>query len=370
MKKVSVFAFSICILISLSSCNILKFISKPSTHPPDVSSTLPVTDSEPSVDAEQSSSESMSPAVTATVKDDTGFSAFWRQFRAAVLANNFEKLKSMTQFPLETRGLYDSDPYISISEDQFADMFSSYLNEFSGMNLTDTVYDYIKRYKNAELSWLGNTSASVSSMEFKKVDDQWKLTFIYTEVVVDNEISEGITEGQTPLTRDELDFFTDYFEQETNNGFLLSGYSEPSDINLAELFYNGAGIAYSESEMSADEINDYLKATNLPEVEFDLLKVIKSEAEAFLLEKTGVTFSDLHVPGLYLEKYDAFYWQVSDTNYNLLICDSGYKTEDGKFVIHCSAEEGIGQLVESCTVTLKKDGGHYLFVSNSIVTMY
>ena len=179
-------------------------------------------------------------------------------------------------------------------------------------------------------------------------------------------------ETQTALTQSELDYFTDYFSVSGNNGFLLSDYDSPADIDLFELFYVGAGIASSWDEIPQEEVDAYLAAIGNEEVFLDLLKVTQQQVTDFLFEKTGKVFPPENVLNgwIYLEQYDAFYTEISDTNYNFLTCDSGYKTADGLYVLHFTADEGYGQLVASCTVTLYKDGEQYLIVSNDLVTSY
>ena len=176
--------------------------------------------------------------------------------------------------------------------------------------------------------------------------------------------------SRTELTQPELDFFTEYFGRVENNGFLLSEYDSPEYIDLYEVFYTGAGI--DPESISDEELNDYLNAIDASEVYTDLLKLTTVQLNVHLYEKTGLSLNDfaygLHY--LYLEKYDAYYLQRGDTNYNFLECFEGYKTNTGIIVIRCRAVEGYGQAVESCTVTLEKSGGKYLFLANTVEFMY
>ena len=187
--------------------------------------------------------------------------------------------------------------------------------------------------------------------------------------------SEAVTddpEPQTPLTQEELDFFTEYFSVYGNNEFLLSDYDSPADIDLFELFYVGAGIEGVFDSLPQEEVDAYLAAIGNNEVCLNLMKLTQQQVTDFLYEKTGKVFPPTNeLDGwIYLEQYDAFYKEVSDTNYNFLICDSGYMTSGGLYVIHFTAEEGYGQLVASCTTTLYKDDDNYLIVSNELVTSY
>ncbi len=187
--------------------------------------------------------------------------------------------------------------------------------------------------------------------------------------------SEAVTaepETQTPLTQEELDYFTDYFSEYGNNGFLLSDYDAVADVDFFELFYVGAGIEGVFDSIPQEEVDAYLAAIGNDGVYLSLMKLTQQQVTDFLYEKTGKVFPPTNeLDGwIYLEQYDAFYTEVSDTNYNFLICGSGYKTSSGLYVIHFIAEEGYGQLVASCTATLYKDGDRYLIVSNELVTSY
>jgi hypothetical protein len=171
---------------------------------------------------------------------------------------------------------------------------------------------------------------------------------------------------KTPLTKEELAFFEDYFAKPENNGFLLSNYSEPSDIDLQQLFYTGAGMASDSGSIGKDEADAFVKAYKLDSIEGDFMKLTAGQVDDFLTEKMGITLSDTSgdIGWLYLPEYDAYYTQVFDTNVGFFGCVGGHKTDDGKVVVECKANSEYGQQVESCTVTLQKTGDKYLFVSN------
>jgi hypothetical protein len=174
--------------------------------------------------------------------------------------------------------------------------------------------------------------------------------------------------AQLPQT--EIDFFTEYFGMDENNGFLLSNYDTPEYIDLFEVFYAGAGLM--QDTLSDAEILDYLNIIGESELYTDLLKLTTAQLDAFLLKKTGLRLNEFAfgLPYLYIEEYDAYYLQRGDTNYNFVECVGGYKTGDGIYVIQLAAAGDYGQYIESCTVTLKKNGNDYLFLSNSVLFSY
>ena len=167
---------------------------------------------------------------------------------------------------------------------------------------------------------------------------------------------------QTDLSTAELSYFSQYFSGYDTYGFLLSTYTSPVDIDLKQVFYAGAYIKGPEPTQA--EVQDYLAATGAKEVYDYLIKLTSAQINALLTEKAGVTMNNLHnlMFGKYLAKYDAYFFQVGDTNYTSFTADSGYKTSDGKVVVKCSAK-GV---IKSCTVTLKQSGDKYLFVANQI----
>ena len=175
---------------------------------------------------------------------------------------------------------------------------------------------------------------------------------------------------KTPLSAESLAYWTDYFAQQENNGFLLSSYSAPEDIDLAELFYAGAGIA--SWDLSQKEVDAYMDYYDIDELWGGLMKLTTDQIDDFLMKKMGISFWDTwsDMGWMYFAEFDAYIVERSDTNYGFFDCVSGYKTADGTVVIECRAPDGYGQRVDKCTVTLKKSGNTYLFYSNKAHMTY
>ena len=68
---------------------------------------------------------------------------------------------------------------------------------------------------------------------------------------------EKTGEEQIILGKEEITFFTGFIQDNENYGFLLSEYDKPEDVNLDEVFYNGAGIGES---LPLEEESIYLEA--------------------------------------------------------------------------------------------------------------
>ncbi len=65
------------------------------------------------------------------------------------------------------------------------------------------------------------------------------------------------------LSAEEIDFFSDYFNEDSANGFLMSTYENPNDCDLTKVFSNGAGIENAMEEddefvFSEEEINSVI----------------------------------------------------------------------------------------------------------------
>lgn len=158
------------------------------------------------------------------------------------------------------------------------------------------------------------------------------------------------------LTPEELERFTAFVQNLENYGFLLSSYDEPADIDLDELFYNGAGVAVSG--ISKEEREAFASAA-YQEFQTDKLKMKAAQVDGFLRRKTGLTLNQMNkkLSWIYLPEYDSYYTEVGGTNLILFTCEEG-KIEGDKVYLTCT-----DSIYES-HLTLEKDGDEYLFVAN------
>ena len=107
------------------------------------------------------------------------FATFWKTFREAVLSYDTAQLMNLTVFPLEYRGTLDDDPVVKISQNQFAKIFSLFLNQWHGGDLEGTrELDYVKKIVNPSDQAV-NGEISVGNMVFYEKDGKWKLGFLY-----------------------------------------------------------------------------------------------------------------------------------------------------------------------------------------------
>lgn len=139
----------------------------------------------------------------------------------------------------------------------------------------------------------------------------------------------------TPLTKEELQSYTELIQQGSNYGFLLSDWDKPTDVNLYEVFYNGAGIARDSTEA---EIQAFLARHNQDELYTDFFVMDKAAVSSLLLEKIGLTYDEFVMKGgkgmdeIYYEESDSFCLEVGDTNYCMFECTDGVINEEGTIV--------------------------------------
>ena len=159
-------------------------------------------------------------------------------------------------------------------------------------------------------------------------------------------------------------FNTEFFNGDItnmNNMLLSSEYSQPDEINLFELFYNGVGGAFGE--VSEDELSMLTElCSDAPYL--DIIKITANEMDAFLQEKMGISLAETKKTGLdsfyYLEQYDSYYLIMGDSNFDWCMVTSGTWESNNKLILKYEKEYEGGQWV----VILQKTDDGYLFISN------
>ncbi len=182
-----------------------------------------------------------------------------------------------------------------------------------------------------------------------------------------------VTYEGTRLTAQELEWFnTEFFTSKPNddgtttfnirNKFLLTYYKAAEQIDLWAVFYDGVSpdVQITQEEKTAF---DKLTGHNEPLSKF---KIPREDMERIFLEYTGITVEQSQKTGLekltYLEQWDAYYLQHSDTGYMRYEVFDGYTTEDGLVILHY--KESPTRPARTGQVTLKPNGDSYWFVCN------
>ncbi len=112
---------------------------------------------------------------------------FWTEFRQAALANDNKKLIGMTQFPLEVRGVDDSQPITRYKKEEFDTIFKKILGQpvitMEGEKIiTNTTKTVIKSTNTITKDHImTGDSFRVDQMVFELKNRQWKLVRAYLE---------------------------------------------------------------------------------------------------------------------------------------------------------------------------------------------
>ena len=195
-----------------------------------------------------------------------------------------------------------------------------------------------------------------------KVMDLLALSVILSFMIL---MFSGCQMASGTLSEKEITVFnTEFFNGDItnmNNMLLSSEYSQPDEINLFELFYNGVGGAFGE--VSEDELSMLTElCSDAPYL--DIIKITANEMDAFLQEKMGISLAETKKTGLdsfyYLEQYDSYYLIMGDSNFDWCMVTSGTCESNNKLILKYEKEYEGGQWV----VILQKTDDGYLFISN------
>jgi len=161
------------------------------------------------------------------------------------------------------------------------------------------------------------------------------------------------------LSKEQLDYFTEYFNLHVNNGFLIVEYNDIKEAQLDEgLLYPFISDANNILMDDEEEKNVYGDI-----VEADIYKVTKKQLNEFLVKNTGLTIDEFKQgPELgkdkmhrivYSEKYDAYYMTSAGALGKVEECLSGEKIGN---VYKLEFKDSI--------LTLNKEGENFKVVSN------
>ncbi len=186
-----------------------------------------------------------------------------------------------------------------------------------------------------------------------------------TKEIIEEETTRDLTKEEVKETTEAVEktpevlFFDEFFSEHGNRVFLCSEYEQPQDIDLDELYYNGAGL--EQHSMDDEERAAYEKASGR-RIEYDMFCLTTSQINQHLQEKTGLTLKQMNTKlenWTYLPEYDCYYFQVSDANSVFDECTEVVYGDGDTVLVKYKCYNG-----KKGTVTLKKRGDKYLFLSN------
>ncbi len=164
------------------------------------------------------------------------------------------------------------------------------------------------------------------------------------------------TNEETELSKDQLNEIANYLNESDNNGFLLSSYNGPSEIDLYFI------ISEPKFETTEDEFKEYEQLAN-EEVTTGLCKVTSEEIKDLLVTKFGTQFVE-HMNTAncnYLEQNDSYYTLCGDDLHVDVVCTKGVKKEN-TYIVDYESKEKTGNYIKGRVILT--DG--YLFVSNEL----
>jgi hypothetical protein len=139
-------------------------------------------------DAESDGGQSLSAQDSGQIKEkaspsgsDEEFQVFWRNFRDAALSHDSGQMVSLVQFPLKTRGTFDSDPVIEYKKEKAMPIIQAFFNQRAGIDQEgSTEMDIVRKTLFVDNVNVHDGYIRVGDMVFQKqLDVGWKLTFLY-----------------------------------------------------------------------------------------------------------------------------------------------------------------------------------------------
>ena len=216
---------------------------------------------------------------------------------------------------------------------------------------------------NKDLSWQ-EFNISKYKLQKRKVNIQELNKEIEENKKYYNSTSEGNidtwkSDYETIYTSEQLKKYEKDFNTLEINGFIISTntYTKPSEIDLEQVFYNGAGF---NNEVSKEELEEYKKIRNYYET--DIVKITTKQAEKVYYDNTGEKLENLKERlknWTYIEKYDAYYKEISDINFEEVHCIKGIMDKQNNILKI--------QLNNNRIISIKMDydqGTHYI-ISNT-----
>ena len=193
----------------------------------------------------------------------------------------------------------------------------------------------------------------------------------FDELVLAEDVDEGFDEldwkedgdgGFRELTQEEMDLFTQFIHRMDAYGFVLSEYTGPSEVDLGEVFYSGAGF---QKTLSEEEIAAYLAACNQEELYTDCVKITRSDVEKLLEERLGISLSDTDDEKivLYIPEFDAYYHECGDTNYMEFSCVGGL-ANGNVYTLEFKAGMDWNYIYSDVQTILEKTESGYRFIAN------
>jgi len=144
------------------------------------------------------------------------------------------------------------------------------------------------------------------------------------------------------------------------NGFFVTSFVRPEEIDWGEVFYNGAGI---DCEPSAEQMAEYERGVGYAMT--SLFCVRQEEVESFVREKTGTEYRDARKPLRWFRTEDGLYmFEHGDTNAQAVRFTEGY-VEGNEYELYYTRSDWEHYIAERPFVMRARiRDGQWLYRSN------
>jgi|GEM_PF-2557359 len=119
-------------------------------------------------------------SLESTPDQAASFSDYWKEFRAAVLGRDFDRVFSLTEFPVETRGELDDDPVVEYTRSRFRPVWDLFLQQWAGDTAGKSELDVIRETQAPEAK-ISHGQVRIADMVFFLSKGKWKLNFLYLQ---------------------------------------------------------------------------------------------------------------------------------------------------------------------------------------------
>ena len=193
-----------------------------------------------------------------------------------------------------------------------------------------------------------------------------------TVITDDSSINEKTIPSGT-ASEETLIYYTEFLSDRINNRFIRFEFSTKDEIDLSLVFYENFMLKDSDGEyyyayQVTNEERTALAELLDMDIELDITRCYVPEAIDFLRNMTGYEFSREELGAAlnarnwtYMENWDAWYIESSDTAYRLVTCVEVIELNNENTEIYYRYDDGAG---EYAVLTIKENEGRIIFISN------
>ena len=194
------------------------------------------------------------------------------------------------------------------------------------------------------------------------------------DIVITNDSSTNEkTIPSGTASEETLNYYTEFLSDRINNRFIRFEFNTKDEIDLSLVFYENFMLKDSDGEyyyvyQVTNEERAALAELLDMDIELDITRCYVPEAIDFLRSMTGYEFSREELGDAlnarnwtYMENWDAWYIESSDTAYRLVTCVEVIELDNGNTEIYYRYDDGAG---EYAVLTIEENEDRIIFLSN------